>query len=603
MLPAGVLAVVQAMAAIEQQRKERASTFWAEVQLQAGADRDTFTLIRVSLRATAEIVAQAAVGPPARCDEARIWLERTHPAIIEALLLDGEGRTVCGEHGRQAFGALPEWAEFSRAPRFTMGVPERASASGELVTTAYHPVPGNDAGIEAVAARIDLDLIHRIVTSRVQARIEARIEAGGEAQREVPFALIGNDGAVMVEQAAPGGGAWLIGDIDRLLAPRGATLTARAPDGTERLYASFPVIPGQVWWVSAAPVRSAADVAMSSQALALVTPAMLWLIAVAVVLMAVDRLVTRHVARLQGAADRIGQGELGLEVTGLGQAPLEIRRLGDAISGMASNLADREARLRDALATQRSLLLEVHHRVKNNLQMISSLMNMQIRRIARTSERGALQLLQDRIHSLALVHQSLYSTERLDHVALDQLVRELAEHLHQSLSPAGAEVRLRFRLAPVTLDAEAATPTALFITEAMANVFKHGVSDGGGQAIDIAQSVEDGFFSLSITNRVRERGMVEEMRGEPGRGLGLRLMEGFARQLGGTLVREETDRLFRVTLRAPLGAADRALAMRRGSAAAETATGLDPADPVPVADAASTATADAPEQVRDVATV
>ncbi|MGF1501952.1 MAG: sensor histidine kinase [Paracoccaceae bacterium] len=539
MLPAGVLAIGQALFAIEQQRVEQAREVWAQAQLQAGPERDTFLLIRVGLRAAAEMVEQNESGDIGdRCREVSLWLRRTHWAITDGILIGSNGRVECVETADEAGASEADWAAFREAQRFMIGEPRVDAASGRIGALFYHPIRSDESGIAAIAARVDIDRIHDFVRGL------------DSAAPEMPFALVEADGSILAMRRLEDRPS-MPSEPRSLLTPGGTAKVDRANDGEDRVFASLPMIPGQLWWIGAAPSRDLADFVFSWQVLPLVSPLLLWLIAVAVIVFSVDRLVGQHVRRLQRTADRIGRGELDIRINRASNAPFEIRRLGDAITAMAGNLADREARLREALATQRSLLLEVHHRVKNNLQMISSLINIQLRRIDNPRERTALHLLQDRIHSLALVHQSLYATERLDHVALDQLVRELAEHLNRSFGQAKESTELAFRLEPVTVDAEVATPTALFITEAMANVFKHASSCSEGQRIEIALCIEDGWFTISITNCLCPNQQADS---EPARGsgLGLRLMEGFARQLGGRFERTKTERRFCVRLSAPI---------------------------------------------------
>src|SRR5690606_40276830 len=101
---------------------------------------------------------------------------------------------------------------------------------------------------------------------------------------------------------------------------------------------------------------------------------------------------------------------------------------------------DRDLDMRDALERQKNLILEIHHRVKNNLQMVTSLINIQLRRAKSADEREALRFLEDRVQSLAVVHQHLYGSEELDRIPMDELVRDICERLKISMTPVGASV-------------------------------------------------------------------------------------------------------------------------------------------------------------------
>ncbi|MEL6211600.1 MAG: sensor histidine kinase, partial [Pseudomonadota bacterium] len=164
---------------------------------------------------------------------------------------------------------------------------------------------------------------------------------------------------------------------------------------------------------------------------------------------------------------------------------------------------------------------------------------------------------QDRIHGLALVHQNLYSAERLDHVALDQLARDVALYLGQSFNAPASELDFEFQLEEVTVDAATATPAALFLTEAVSNVFKHAVMPRGRVKVVIGLRRENGEFALSVCNPVlpamAQASSANVAAPDEPSGLGTRLMTSFAQQLAGSFERREEGGTFIVTLRAPLG--------------------------------------------------
>lgn len=543
MLPAGVLSVVQAMSTAEERLREEAAEVWAAARVRAVEDRDVFVRIRERLRAAA----QAAVrieGEPRTCEQAIAWVENAHPSITRAMIVDAEGRSVCGPPSPLSVAGLAEWAEFRAHPGFSVGAARIGRITGQPVSVAYYPIPDNAIGLHAFAVGIELSFL------------EGLADASASATRSA--ALIGNGGAVLASAGPVADDVWLPADPARLLGGDAASHRLAGRDGTERLYASFPLVPGQLWSVSATPAVTLGALLFTPHAIAIATPVVLWLIAIAVAILAIQHLVTRHVGVLQRAAARIGAGERDVSLGRLAEAPVEIHRLAGSIERMAARITEREDRLRDLLSAQKSLLLEVNHRVKNNLQMISSLVNIQLRRAGSERERRTLQLVQDRIHGLALVHQNLYATERLDHVALDQLVRELAGHLATSLKPPRTEVDIGYTLEPVTVGAGIATPVALFVTEAMANVFKHALREGRPQRIAIALTAEGERFSLTVENRdVGGAGAPDLAPADPApdngpSGMGLRLMEGFARQLGGEFLREEEPGLYRVGLSAPV---------------------------------------------------
>ncbi|MEO1722287.1 MAG: histidine kinase dimerization/phosphoacceptor domain -containing protein [Pseudomonadota bacterium] len=576
LLPAGVVAVLQALANADQQLDQRRALLVSEAQLDASEERDLLVEAREAIRTAARNVALE-WRRDSTCSGAFEALETAHTWSRRAVLLDEEGEVTCGSWPAPSVAGLSEWSnEFRPLPRFTIGPARlglrREGESDELTMdrfmVAYQPVPGGAAEAFAIGVAIDITALSRLS------------EQPGEENPGRPFALVGNDGVLLVNGGEDG--QWLPAEIDGFLSFRMLEQDLEGRDGVSRHYLAHPIIPGQVWALTGEPTLGFWDVAFGQPGIAIVTPILLWIIAISVAYVAIDRLVTRHVARLHRVTTRIGRGELDFEIANPDGAPLEIERLYDAIRRMAASLAERDTRLRELLSAQKSLLLEVHHRVKNNLQMVSSLMNIQIRRLPNRDAKDALQLVQDRIHGLALVHQNLYSAERLDHVALDQLARDVAIYLGQSFNEPAGELDFDFQLDEVTVDAATATPAALFLTEAVSNVFKHAVAPRRRLTVVIRLTRSDGEFALSVRNpaplpALKSVGSPTGAAVSPQEpsGLGTRLMTSFAQQLSGTFERNDAEDGFTVTLRAPLREEPAIFSIRQSEAEAEAEVGAE----------------------------
>jgi two-component sensor histidine kinase len=337
--------------------------------------------------------------------------------------------------------------------------------------------------------------------------------------------------------------------VNTLLGAFERSVSATSRRGTERLYITQPLIEGQLWAVASVPKASMLDILLSRDGITVLAPVLLWMLAVVVAYVSIDKLVTRHIADLHRATARIGQGDLDVEIRSPDSAPVEIRALGGAISEMAHNLQDRDAHLRDLIERQKSLILEIHHRVKNNLQMVTSLINIQLRRARTTDEREALRFLEDRIQSLALVHHHLYGSEELDRIPLDELVRDICERLKLSMTPVSARVDFRYDLVHLVVDPRIATPVALFLTEAVSNAFKHAVPQTGQHEIAIALGTAGRHFTLEIRNRLTDAAEASEAAEQ--QRLGMRLLRSFAAQLDGSFEKIVDADSFRLVLTAP----------------------------------------------------
>jgi two-component sensor histidine kinase len=186
--------------------------------------------------------------------------------------------------------------------------------------------------------------------------------------------------------------------------------------------------------------------------------------------------------------------------------------------------------------------------VKNNLQLISSIMNMQIRQAETEDVSRVLRRLQERILSLATVHKNLYQNDNLVQVDAKALMSEVADQLLAVGLEMNANVEITQSYADVKLEADDAAPLTLLVSEAVTNAIKYVPREGGERSeIEIILTQEEGHRArLTVANTIGARP-------EQGvEGLGARLIQAFARQLSGEIEITENDRSYRLTLDFPL---------------------------------------------------
>ncbi len=195
-----------------------------------------------------------------------------------------------------------------------------------------------------------------------------------------------------------------------------------------------------------------------------------------------------------------------------------------------------ERELRDSLHEKEVLLREIHHRVKNNLQVISSLFTLQSRTTTDPELLTLLKESQHRIQSMALIHEKLYQSENLSRIAFDHYVRDLVTDIFQSYSDRLGRIRLNLDLRPLTLEIATAIPTALVLNELVTNTFKHAFPDRQEGTLAIGLFPDEsvaGRFVLRVEDD--GGGIPEAVDPAQTKSLGLRLVRVLVSQLQGTL--------------------------------------------------------------------
>ena len=153
--------------------------------------------------------------------------------------------------------------------------------------------------------------------------------------------------------------------------------------------------------------------------------------------------------------------------------------------------------VKSSLREKELLLKEIHHRVKNNLQITSSLLRLQAAKIADAAVRQLLRESQDRIRSMALVHEMLYRSQDLARVDFPQYVRALVPQLFRSYN-AGGRVRYRVELDEIVFGVDLAVPCGLIINELVANALKHAFPGDRRGEICVRMRLEQDRYRLSV---------------------------------------------------------------------------------------------------------
>ena len=566
LVPLGLLAFEQTRRLERELDRVRALNFHAslaEIARREGGALARAEGIARSLSSTLPVLAgddPAACAAAARRVVARAGGELSFAGFLSA---DGAMRCTSGAEAREVARAAAAEARGGEPRVFvTPAVP--AGTDGPPVIALQHPVfdaEGAFAGYVSVA----------LAGGRIA--LPGAAEGAGLA-----VALVDAEGALLGTSLAPGRAARALpARFDPARgAERGAFL-ARDGAGTLRAYTVEPLLEGAAYAVGMRP-RTAEGPAERMPAAAI--PLLMWLASVGLVLGVLETSLIGHVRDMGRRMRRFGQtrqipparggseagsdGESDGESGGPGAGrplPAELALIEETFAEVAGRLARDEARLLDALHEQEVLMQEVHHRVKNNLQIISSIINLQIRAAEAPETRHALSRIGTRIASLATVHRQLYEAERVGRIRFDTLLREVVASLTDTARPGppgapvtggdgpetggdgskdapadGAAPRLAFDLAPLRLPPNQALPGAMFAVEAVTNALKYATPDRDGRLwirLALTEDAERGTVTLSVESSGRGPGAADPADDGPPAGLGNRLITGFARQLGG----------------------------------------------------------------------
>ena len=213
------------------------------------------------------------------------------------------------------------------------------------------------------------------------------------------------------------------------------------------------------------------------------------------------------------------------------------RRLLGAVSVDISEQVQTQKALASALAAKELLIKEVHHRVKNNLQIISSLLYMQSESLQDLAAARALQDSQERVQCMALIHERLNGNGEPDRLDFREYASTLARDLFLSYGVDTERIGLRFELEPVSLGLNQAIPCGLILNELLTNSLKHAFPDQRRGEILVKLSWAEGQ-PVKLTVADDGVGLPAEFDWKESQSLGLRIMNILGRQLDGAIQRK-----------------------------------------------------------------
>jgi two-component sensor histidine kinase len=267
-----------------------------------------------------------------------------------------------------------------------------------------------------------------------------------------------------------------------------------APPGgalSREVVAGFPFGNGEL----SMRLRASVPPVTATELLVILTPVLMWLWASLVGWIIVQRLLLRPLGRIQNVISAYKPGDRGLDLPTVRSPALEIAALGLAFDQVTQTVARHEAELESAVARQTRLVREVHHRVKNNLQVVASLLNLHSRGSANEEVAAAYASIQRRVDALAVVHRNHYAELEANRgVALKPLLSELGANLRATAPASAAAMQIRLDIAPVYATQDAAVSVAFLVTE----IVEFGMLCGGEMVSVVLEAEGPGLARLSV---------------------------------------------------------------------------------------------------------
>jgi two-component sensor histidine kinase len=224
-----------------------------------------------------------------------------------------------------------------------------------------------------------------------------------------------------------------------------------------------------------------------------------------------------------------------------------LARVNDILQAEMDERQRMEAELRAALHDKEMLLREIHHRVKNNLQVVLSLLDLQADVAEDPRVRTAFEESQDRIQAMALIHESLYQSDGLSPIDAAAYLRSLSQRLFDASRAPKNTLTLTLETQPVMLPPQTAMPCGLLLNELLSNALKHAFPGGRAGTIHIAlQQEPPGQCILTVQDT--GVGFPEGLDVHHANSLGLQLVGLLTEQLGGTVaLRRDGGTIFMIT--------------------------------------------------------
>lgn len=412
LLPLGLIALLASLQSAKQNSERRAEEVEARVEIKAERIDSALSRSVLTIRAAASAIAEAAPDS-ALCETTLRRLTSVEAAPGRYALFGSNGSLRCATDG---YTPPPELLR-SRGERSLVDI----GPGGENLRFALFDENGNIQGAGEFSRRGLSEISYLPGTSP-----------------NFDLDLIGGERRMRLRDDFQDG-------------PLVQTMRARAPVAGGRLELNM---------------ASGARPVGAQEILMMLLPVLMWGLAAVIGWFIVDRLLLKPLVRMQRAVASYQPGDAGLDLPRFSTPAKEIGELGAAFDRVTRTVASHEAELEAAVERQKKLVREVHHRVKNNLQVVASLLNLHSRGSPNEEVAAAYASIQRRVDALAVVHRNHYAElEQNRGVALRPLISELGANLRATAPASAAGMAIRLDIEPYYSTQDVAVSVAFLITE------------------------------------------------------------------------------------------------------------------------------------------
>lgn len=539
----GVMEAVQASRIHGERLRESVQNYAALASTYQHALIENSTNLLVDVSRNSELFRQTGAPDARDCAQALAQAIRPYPLYASLVALGPDGAAICSSDPAR----LPEGA--AQTEYFRQAVATKAA-----FLSGY--VMGSDPAVPLVI--LAQPVLSDPTTVRAVLALAIRLDGLDASERFLSLPshgvvyLVDRNGVLLHGTTIPGelgdNGLPPDWDISSIGSGKATIFEASGKDGIARIYAVSALESGSLSLLVGVPANSSVGWIDSDLVTQILLVFAIWISGVLAAWLGTRLLVTRWTERLFEMTTAFSKGNLSARAD-LTDAPTEIRQLGDTLAEMAGRLESRQDELRAAVHQKDMMLREIHHRIKNNLQTVTSLLNLFSRANGADPATRSLQDVRVRVQALALVHRHLY--ENPDHRAVHAktLLEELCQLIELGSGAARRRVAIVCDAAPIEMEIDRAVPLALLVTELITDTIRHGFPNGLTGTVNVRlDSTGIHEAELTVYDNATARSNPVANRDDHSPSLSTSLIQGFAAQLGGEIGTDES----KVFVRFPL---------------------------------------------------